>query len=262
MAAIAEYGGWVRYDHQFVDGKFDPTQESWVPESWRDNLGEDFFSTVTEVNLVYSEDEGSRKDNSNIGPAPLEKIGRLSSLTRLYLQDRQATDDGLVHVGRLTQLKTFFAWNAIEVTDQGVAHLANLKKLEDVLLTKSKITDESLKVFGAMPKLKYLTLQFSRLSDEGILHLKNLTELESLWVCGVGDEPQPLKGLALKPNQNSAASETSELPVAQPRLISDESFDVFESFKKLTSLGIQNTNITADRLQAFQKANPSCRCSR
>ena len=113
-----------------------------------------------------------------------------------------------------------------------------------------------------MPKLKKLTLQFSQLSDEGILHLKNLSELESLWVCGVEDEPRPLEGLALKPNQSLVASETAEQPGAQPSLISDASFDVFESFEKLTRLGIQNTNITAERLQAFQKANPNCRCAR
>jgi len=247
VAAIRDFGGWVRYDFQFVDGDFDNQRESWVPELLMEKLGIDFFHSVKEINLVYSNDQGGRQDNDNIKPAPLDQLQRLPGLERLYLHQTQATDDNLIHVGKLKRLKTFYVWDAFSVSDIGVAHLARLKNLEQIHLTKSKITDESLRVFGKMPKLKRLTLQFNELSDQGVKHLAQLDELESLWICGKKADTE-----FEDENDNREGSHSDNQ-------ITDASLAVLGSFKNLKTLGIQATRITPQSVEEFQTKNPGCK---
>lgn len=236
VKAFTEHGGWIRYDFELdSSGKFDSNRSSWAPKWLIDRLGYDFFHSVEQVSFVYNDDKG-RKDNPNVKPAPLEHLRGVPKLRRLFMKEGQATDDNLRHVAQLRKLEWFYVWDAIELGDEGVQHLVNLQHLSNIHIGSSRISDASLRVFGQLKQLKRLTLQFSAFSDDGISHLKELQNLESLWVCGV------------------------EKMDADP-VLTDRCMDEIAKFKKLNRLGIQNTKITDERVAKFKNQNPNCKIS-
>lgn len=195
VAAINDYGGWVRYDYQFPSGNYgyadyDGKAESGVPRWLLEIFGIDFFHRVVQVNLNYSDDSGTREENSNDADDALEHVAKLPNLRILLLANGQATDATMHHLAECRRLERLYMWDAGLVSDAGVQHLANLKQLRYVHIGNTslpddfprKVTDESLRVFGQLPLLEGLSLQGNSFTDAGLAHLTELDQLEELWV--------------------------------------------------------------------------------
>jgi Leucine Rich repeat len=241
IAAIREYGGWLRYDFQFPSGKFshkdfDPRARSWVPDWLREQLGIDFFHDVVQVSLNYSEDSGQRKENHNPSDDALQHLPGFSNLRVLLLSGTQASDSSMRHLSRLRRLEYLFMWDAVNVTDAGVAHLAGLKQLRYIHLSTSQITDKSLAVFATFPELTGLSLQFNHFTDEGLKHVAGLSELESLWVCREKED-----------GSNN---------------ITDMGLTPLRNLTRLTELGVQHTRVTPAGVKSFLQFVPGCKVTR
>ncbi|HEX2473670.1 MAG TPA: hypothetical protein VHK01_02925 [Lacipirellulaceae bacterium] len=240
VAAIHQYGGWVRYEFQFPSGEyfhksFDRQARSPLPKWLLDRLGVDFFHDVVQVNLNYSDDSGTRKENHNPSDEALQHLFGFPKLRILLLSDTQASDSSMRHLAQLKKLERLYMWDVVNVTDAGAAHLSELRQLRYIHLTTSQITDKSLEVFAKLPMLEGLCLQFNRFSDQGLTHLSCMNKLESLWVCG-------------------RENETNQ--------ITDSGLNQLENLKKLTELGIQSTRVTDVGVKEFLKAVPGCRVIR
>ncbi len=236
VQAIQEYGGWIRYDFQYPSGQyshtdFDANAKSWVPSWALDRLGFDCFHDVVHVSLNYSEDSGKREDNSNPSDDALQHLPTFSNLRTLLLSETQATDSSMLHLEQLTNLEYLFMWDVAKVSDRGTTHLRPLKNLKYIHLSTSQITDKSLEVFGELPKLEGLSLQFNSFSDEGLQHLDKLRHLQILWVCG------PENG-------------TND--------ITDQGLNNLAERHNLTSLGVQHTKVTDHGLARFSEKLPNC----
>lgn len=239
-AAIAEYGGWLRYDFQFPAGDyshkgFDPKARSRVPNWLLERLGVDFFHDVVQVSLNYSEDSGKREENKNPSDEALQYLRGFPNLRVLLLSDTQASDSSMRHLTGLSRLEYLFMWDATAVTDAGVAHLRELKRLRYIHLSSSQITDKSLAVFAKLPDVKGLSLQFNHFTDDGLERVARLEELESLWVCGKVDRENKITDVGLK------------------RIV---------TLKHLTTLGIQHTEVTSQGVDEFSRAVPGCKILR
>ena len=184
-AAMERLGGWVYYDYQFPGGNFSASATSPVPQWLRDALGEDFFHSVVEVNLVYNDRVPQRLDNAQVSDEALRYLGAFPKLRNLLLKGTQATDEGLRHVGQLNRLETLYMWDATAVSDAGIAHLRGLKRLRTIHCNRSKITDESLRILATLPALEELSLQENRFTNAGLEHLQAMHRLRRLWV-GLG----------------------------------------------------------------------------
>ena len=238
--AIQKYGGWVRYDYQFPSGAYADSDYKGkalplVPAYLIQLLGIDFFCSVVQVNLNYSEDSGARLENHNQSDAALQHLPNLPNLRVLLLSDGQATDDSLRYVGKLKRLETLYMWDVAKVGDTGVAHLAYLSRLKYVHISTSRITDKSLEIFAGMPQMEGLSLQFNSFTDRGVKQLTKLPRLESLWVCGRNERVNAIT--------NSALADLEEL-------------------KGLKELGIQHTEISPEAVSQFQLAVPGCKVHR
>jgi hypothetical protein len=238
VAAIHEYGGWVRYDFQFPGGEyshrdFDPKARSRIPKWLLDGLGIDFFHDVVQVNLNYSDDSGKREENHNPSDEALQYLTGFRKLRVLLLSDSQASDFSMRHLARLKSLEYLYMWDVTHVSDQGVSYLRKLPNLQFVHLSSSQITDKSLETFAQMPKIEALSLQFNQFTDEGLKHVSQCLNLETLWVCGRQDE--------------------------RPNLITDSGLKSLQKLRKLKTLGIQNTLVTFDGIEEFSKAVPACK---
>jgi beta-lactamase regulating signal transducer with metallopeptidase domain/5-hydroxyisourate hydrolase-like protein (transthyretin family) len=105
---------------------------------------------VVEVNMVFHEGPGGRRydnDRTDTDEA-LRAVSAFRRLKRLFLTKDQATDDGMLHLTKLSDLQMLMVWDALKITDAGVRHLAGLTKLEVINLSNGQLTDSSLAVFG------------------------------------------------------------------------------------------------------------------
>ena len=252
VAAVMGFGGWVCYDYQLTDGKFDPKAESWVPASLRSELGVDFFHSVVEVNLVYSRETGHRTETAQRRTdEALSHLEGFPHLERLFLCQTQVTDEGLKHVGRLRRLEILYMWDARRVSDAGIAHLENLKNLREVHCSKSRIGDESLRVLGRLPRLEKLSLQGNKFTDEGLAHLEGLSQLRQLYV-GLGKTEITDAGLAHLANLTNL-----EVLGLQRTDVTSDGLKHLEGLENLARICLGYTQVTDT--STLQQALPNCR---
>jgi hypothetical protein len=89
------------------------------------------------------------------------------------------------HIAELRKLEIFFVWDAKQLSDRGVEHLAGLTRLSSIHISNSRIGDGSLRVFAQLPRIERLSLQENHFSDEGLRYLRDMKLLKSLWI-GLG----------------------------------------------------------------------------
>jgi hypothetical protein len=187
--AVRQYGGWVYYDFEFDDDPQRPTRvtdESPWPSWLVETFGIDMFHNVVEVNLVYSEYSGKREETRNTSDEIVPQLEGFPALRRLYLRSTQVTDETMPHIARLRNLEVFFVWDAEQLSDQGVEHLADLDRLWSIHISSSRIGDGSLRVFAQLPRVEQLSLQENHFSDRGLRYLRDMKQLKSLWI-GLGE---------------------------------------------------------------------------
>jgi hypothetical protein len=115
----------------------------------------------------------------------LETVGRLTKLRALCLWSTRVTDEGLAHLRGLKDLRSLsLGGGGPGVTDAGVRHLAALERLEELVLSGTRITDAALPILGKTTALKHLSLNGTEVTDAGLEHLKRLAGLKSLRIAG------------------------------------------------------------------------------
>jgi hypothetical protein len=254
VQAIREFGGWVHYDFQetttLAGTNFDSRIEPPLPKWLVDRLGEDFFFNVAEVNLVYNDDGGRRLDNANVAATALEHLAAFPKLRVLLVKETQATDDGLRTVGQLKRLTHLYMWDASQVTDAGIAHLAGLANLRKIHIGHSQIGDESLKVLAALAQLDDMSLQGNRFSDRGLAYLKDCDNLRELWV-GIGPTSITDAGMP-----SLALIKNLELLDLQNTRVTSAGLEHLSSLTKLKSLYLSGTKADSPKLR---QALPNCK---
>src|SRR4051794_2101688 len=103
VVAIKEYGGFVRFDWEFVDGKPAPNATPWAPGWLRGAIGDDYFQRVVEVNAVYATDRRGMPDlKPGESDALMAKLAAFPRLRHLYLPGELATDRAMDTIGGLS----------------------------------------------------------------------------------------------------------------------------------------------------------------
>ena len=162
-------------------GAWDSDRSHWLGRF----LGEDFFNHVAGADLSYC---------PNVGPL-MPLIADLRGIEILNLYTCQVSDDDLRCLKELRTLRVLNLPGSI--TDDGLAHVANLTRLEALDLNSTKVTDEGLAHLQRLRELRFLDLSGTEITDAGLTHLRGLRQLEAL---GLGETRVTDEGLAkLKP---------------------------------------------------------------
>jgi internalin A len=101
----------------------------------------------------------------------LDNVALLTKLEYLRLNGLKVSDNGLPKLQPLKGLKTLHLRYCIDVTDDGLKHLANFKQLENLEIGPS-ITDAGLPSLEVLPQLKDVSLWQTTVTQEGIDRLR------------------------------------------------------------------------------------------
>jgi hypothetical protein len=219
VEAITKHGGWVHYDHDYVNGKFVSGRQPWGPIWLRRSLGDEYFQRIAHVNFVYDSSTGKRFDNNSTEKCD-EVLALLASqhgLKRLLMKGPQATDKGLAYLKDQTYLEDLYIWNSTEISDEGLKHIRGLVNLKNLHIDSSRVTDAGFLALAGMTKLDHLVLQSHSFSDRGFTTVAGMKDLT--WLCVGGSK-------------------------GSPSLISDDGLALVTSMKNLTNLQLSHSRVT------------------
>ena len=135
----------------------------------------------------------------NCSDAILEKVSQLKHLELLHIRDEavrgdpvDVTDQGLAHIAELKSLKRLYLRDCPAITGEGMVHLSVLPELEELDMFKSPIGDEGVKHLAKVPRLRMLRLGDMAMTDEALLSLRSAPSLRVLNV-GRGVTPGAIK---------------------------------------------------------------------
>lgn len=105
----------------------------------------------------------------------LENLKAMKFLVGLDILGTRATDIGLGHIKSLRNLTSLAIGNQgikTEITDAGLANLAGMGKLEELIIVNVAATDASLEIIKKLSQLKRIQLVRTGISEAGIASLR------------------------------------------------------------------------------------------
>jgi hypothetical protein len=132
-------------------------------------------------------DEFEALDKLNRLNARIGKVNFVANAAVALDFAKELTDDDLAYLRGLPKLERLSLYHT-GIGDKGLPHLRRLPNLTELILSGTKVTDKGMPHVGALTKLRLLGLSNTDISDEGVKHLAGLS-LFALELAGtaVGD---------------------------------------------------------------------------
>jgi Leucine-rich repeat (LRR) protein len=127
--------------------------------------------------------------------ACLKHLSMLSSLESVRLVQTKIGDKGLAHLSGLKKLRELCLACSYDITDSGIQTLTELKGIENLELTWTKVTDSSMPMIAKLSKIRDLDLTGSRVTDQGIGALIACKELKTIDLSNTEVTDKCLKSL-------------------------------------------------------------------
>ena len=185
---------------------------------------------------------------TDAGLAHLRSLKTLTALTLgVYDEGCEVTDDGMKHVGEMTQLE-WLQLNGTPVSDEGLAHLSKLTRLKSLDIEGTNVSNEGLRHFAPFTSLircRIYDLDDGDLRDHGAAHLAKVPSLERITAhFRLTDEG--VANIATMPNLQSLSLN------GDGQRISDAAIEAVSKMKRLKDLDLIECNIDGDSLQHLQ----------
>ena len=150
VRGISAAGG-VRYNWQYVSGKYDPKASPPGPKWLRDIVGPDLLDTVVLANL-----QGPNADDR-----VMSHVGALSGVERFNLQGKTSpslTAAGMARIGQLPRLQQFWVQG---MTDSSgfLPYLFDKPRLRSIWLQAAAVTDGDLARLAAPDEARGVAAQ-------------------------------------------------------------------------------------------------------
>ena len=153
----------------------------------------------------------------------IERIASVwPNLESISLDSCQITDAGLSHVGNLRRLR-YLNVSQTQITDKGLESLVGLSQLTTLHANNTKILDEGMVHLGTMTSLEKLDLNYTGISDRGLREVHGLTNLKRIYFVGtkVTDDGleylKPLKTIQfVGPSENISSGALEALKASLP----------------------------------------------
>jgi len=181
--------------------------------------------------------------------------GYLPDLERLDLSGTAVTDDGLKHVAGLRKLREL-ALRDTDIDGPGLVHLEALPRLSGLNLGLTMVGDESAEILSRMTGLRELLLFHAEMSDAGVAKIEALKELRTLSLEECGDGITDVSMVAV-----SRMLRLQHLDLMGTR-VTDSGLALLHTLKSLKWIELCSTWVSEEAVEALKKAMPRCRvCS-
>ncbi len=191
IAQVKKYNGFMSFDYEFANGKWTPRAEPKGLAWFRRNVGEDYFREAFRVTYI-----DQPPSDATLAPlADLNRIQELLFLTRIHHTlpavapppgMDQLTEAGLLRLEGLTNLRRI-EFEAVEHAGSLLPHFSKSVRLEELKVSEgdfTEINDDMLPNFGAMPRLRTLSLWCKHVNGACLKPLRGSKSLESLEFFG------------------------------------------------------------------------------
>jgi hypothetical protein len=192
-------------------------------------------------------------DGSKLSDAEFRQIGELKHLKSLTLS-KCLNDRTLAILTTLSELETLQT-NLMEVSDDGVKQLAQLKKLRNLKFFHpgKSFTGSGLASLAAMSNLEALTVAGSfTFGDDGMAAVAKLTQLKSLRIWHDGQTNEGVRKLAELRNLKSLTL-GQRLTYKPPASPSDETIAILAEMKSLETLQLEEARLTLAALSKLKQ---------
>jgi len=148
-------------------------------------IGVPIYQQQTAIHLI--EQLGGSYESRPGGPEWLrhwlgdERMKPFDQVVVVNLDNTEATDATMRHIGWLTNLQEFYV-GSTRVTDSGLVHVRGLRNLEMLWLNSPRISDAGLRHLKELAGLQTLLLNDTQVTDVGLADLKRLSSLQVLWL--------------------------------------------------------------------------------
>lgn len=188
---------------------------------------------------------------ARITDAGLQRIGKLTGLTHLNLSDTPITN--LNALSELRHLECLDV-SGTKISDSDLRLISEMTNLRSLNVSGTQITDEGLRFLAPLRSLYVLSLGRTRTGDEGLAHLGELTQLKELCISsGYPVHPVTDEGLM----NLHKLQHLERLEVAH-RDITDASLKLLGRFTRLAYLDISRTQISENGRAWLRSRNPIC----
>jgi internalin A len=176
-------------------------------------------------------------------------------LKTLNLRGTDVTDTSLAYIAELPQL-TSIDISFTQISDVGLEHLASLAQLEELRLGGDKISGAGLHVLKLLPKLRKLSFAGIQRRNAGWCWAPVVTdlELETISLLAGLEELNIGFGVALgapRPADLGPADSEAECRIAGGTRVTDLGLSKLASLKKLRSLDVSGSAITASGVRVL-----------
>lgn len=199
-----------------------------LPQLHRLHIVGDAFTNEAAAKLVELRgiDTLTLSNCNGLDDDALASIAAMERLTTLRVTSDKFTDLGLAHLRRRKALKEFRITSP-RVTDKGVVELADLWRLNHLDINRAEVTGENLAiVLERLVDLKVLALNDCPVTDGGVEAISTSPGIETL--------------------------------LLESTRITDRSIPHLAKLKRLRSLRINKTRVTADGVRRLRESLPKC----
>ncbi len=180
VAFLSRRGVGIDYGGQYFDGSYRYAETT--PPGWLvDLVGYDALRPVIAIGTQPNA-------NPAFGDDEMAAVGRLDHLEVFGAFDAlNLTDAGLARLRGNLRLKQLIIGHSARLTGPGLAHLSTLYQLEDLQYPMTRLHDADLAPLAGLSRLRELILtcgEGSTVGDAGLEHLAGLRELRTLGIDG------------------------------------------------------------------------------
>jgi hypothetical protein len=180
----------------------------------------------------------------------MAQVEQLRSLDWLTIENTSITDAGLARLHSLTCLDDLELADNEKITDDGLRHLAGLKRLLYLDLTGAQVRGPGLAHLRSLPELHVVNLNNSSVTDKGIERLSHVCSLFDIDLEGCGRVTDAgLRPLANCPNLRSVGLERTH--------VTDAGLDALARVKTLELVTLDETRVTEAGIHRLQSALPN-----
>jgi Leucine-rich repeat (LRR) protein len=189
---------------------------------------------------------------SSVTDRVIEQLDGLPNLERVRIANSEITDRAFLTIGQLPSLRELDVSFASSITDQGLAHLKACTKLRQLRLRNAKISYQATSAIAEIASIETLDLGETDVTDQAVLPLVALPRLHTLFLYSTKVTDEAINHLV-------AMKSLVTLGLSRNSRVTDAGLRRLQAASQLEHVSLEGTNVTADGVESFRKALPTCK---